>query len=88
MEFLFCHILTPSGTFGVFIVTPKAFDHASVFDALGVRMGWIFSRILFYYHVVTVSVKSVFNGSGEPRILVCVQCVKNPQERNLQLIWH
>ncbi len=40
MEFLFCHILTPSGTFGVFIVTPKAFDHASVFDALGVRMGW------------------------------------------------
>ncbi len=43
IEFLFCHILTPSGTFGVFIVTPKAFDHASVFDALGVRMGCHFA---------------------------------------------
>ncbi|KAF4116623.1 hypothetical protein G5714_004112 [Onychostoma macrolepis] len=27
------------------------------------------SRIPFFYHVVTASVKSVFNSSGEPRML-------------------
>ncbi len=45
------------------------------------------SRILLFYHVVTVSVKSVFNSSGEPKKLRSVLSAgEDPQGMILQLI--
>ncbi len=45
------------------------------------------SRLLLFYHVVTVSVKSVFNSSGEPRKLRSVLSAgEDPQKKILHLI--